>query len=123
MPYIGDAARRQAVSQKNEQFADVMDGGYIAHVWLRDGALILKSNWLGLRRRPRLKLTCGAAGDHAHSNQRYELALGVGIAVDVPLGGLDRPVTGKQLNIAQRTTGLVHQPGGPGDEGAAARMG
>ena len=101
MPYIGDGARRQAVSQKNEQFADFMDGGYIAHVWLRDGALI----------------------DHAHSNQRYELALGVGVPVDVPLGGLNGTMTGQQLNVPQRTTGLVGEPGGPGDEGAPARMG
>ena len=46
MPYIGDGARGQAVSQKNEQFGDVMDGGYIAHVWLRDGALILSPTGL-----------------------------------------------------------------------------
>jgi hypothetical protein len=40
-------------------------------------------------RGPRLNLTCGAACDHALSNQRNELTLGVGIAVDVSLGGLD----------------------------------
>ena len=34
-------------------------------------------------------LTCGAAGDHRNSNQRDQLALGVGVAVDIPLSGLD----------------------------------
>ena len=68
-------------------------------------------------------LTCGAAGDHRNSDQRHELALGVGVAVDVPLGGLDRPVARQELHVSQRGTGIVDQPGGPGDEGAAARMG
>ena len=71
----------------------------------------------------RLNLTCGAVGDHRKSNQRYELALGIGIAIDVPLGGLDRPVARHELYISQRGTGMVDQPGGSGDEGAAARMG
>jgi hypothetical protein len=32
-------------------------------------------------------------------------------------------VTGKQLNVAQRAAGLMHKPGGSGDERAAAGMG
>jgi hypothetical protein len=60
MPYIGDGAVGQAVSQKKEQFGDFMDGGYFVHVWSRDDALILESNWLScyqiLRRRPRQNL-------------------------------------------------------------------
>ena len=90
MPYIGDDARGQAISQKSEQFADVMDGGYIAHVWLRDGALILESNWLGCPHgnapEPDLQRTLCTIGN---SNQRYELALDVGVAVDVGLSSLD----------------------------------
>ena len=34
------------------------------------------------------------------SDQRDELALGIGIAVDVPLGRLDRSMSGQQLNVA-----------------------
>jgi hypothetical protein len=105
MPYIGDGARGQAVSQKNEQFGDVMDGGYIAHVWLRDGALILKSNWLGChqlhRRRPRQNLTCSTLWTIGKSNQGYELTLNISVTIDVGLGGLDRPVTSKQLHVPQ----------------------
>src|SRR6516162_8252316 len=44
------------------------------------------------------------------SNQGHELALGIGVAIDVPLGCLNRPVTGKQLHIAQRATRLMDQP-------------
>ena len=36
-----------------------------------------------------LNRSCDAIGDHRNSDQRYELALGVGVAVNVPLGGLD----------------------------------
>jgi hypothetical protein len=39
-PYIGDGARGQLLSQKNEQFAGVKSGGNIAHDGLRDDALI-----------------------------------------------------------------------------------
>ena len=31
-------------------------------------------------------------------------------------------MAGQELNVSQRGTGIVDQPGGPGDEGAAARM-
>jgi hypothetical protein len=34
-------------------------------------------------------------------DQRYQPPLGVTIAIDVPLRGLDRAMTSKQLNIAQ----------------------
>ena len=54
------------------------------------------------------------------SNHRHQFALHVGVAVDVPLGGLDRPVTGEQLNVAQRAAGLVDEPGSPRDERAPA---
>ena len=57
------------------------------------------------------------------SDHRHELALGIGVAVNVPLGGLDRPMTGQQLNIAQRATGLVNEPSGTGDECPTAGMG
>ena len=57
------------------------------------------------------------------SNHCDQLALRIGVAVDVPLGRLDRPVTGEQLDIAQRATGLVHQPRRPGDERPASGMG
>jgi hypothetical protein len=59
---------------------------------------------------------------HSCSNHRHELALGVGIAVDVTLGSLDRAVTGQQLDIAQRTTRSVDQPRGPRDERSPTRM-
>ena len=50
------------------------------------------------------------------SNHCDQLALHIAVAVDVPLSCLDRPVTGEQLDISQRTTGLVHEPRCPGDE-------
>ena len=40
-------------------------------------------------RRPHLNLTCGARATIRNSDQRYELALGVGVPIDVPLGGLN----------------------------------
>jgi hypothetical protein len=52
-----------------------------------------------------------------------QLALHIGVAVDVPLGRLDRAITGEQLDIPQRTTGLVHEPRGAGDERPPSRMG
>ena len=57
------------------------------------------------------------------SNHGDELALGIGVAVDVPLGCLDRPVTGEQLDIAQRPTDPMNQPRRPGDERPASGMG
>jgi hypothetical protein len=50
------------------------------------------------------------------SNHCNKLALHIGVAVNVPLGGLDRPVAGEQLEIPQRPTGFVHEPCGPGVE-------
>ena len=52
-----------------------------------------------------------------------EAALGVAVAVDVALRHADGRVAGQQLHIAQRTAGLVHPPGGAGDEGATAGVG
>src|SRR5262249_36925250 len=54
------------------------------------------------------------------SDHRDELALSIAVAVDVALGGLDRPVTGEQLNVAQRACCLVYEPRGPCDKGSAA---
>ena len=51
-----------------------------------------------------------------------QLALHISVAIDVPLGGLDRPVTSEQLDISQRTTGLVDEPRCPGDERPPAGM-
>ena len=56
------------------------------------------------------------------SNHGDKLALGISVAVDVPLGGLDRPVTGEQLDIAQRATDPMNQPRRPGDERPASGM-
>ena len=57
------------------------------------------------------------------SNHGDKLALGIGVAVDVPLGGLDRPVTSEQLDIAQRATDPMNQPRRPGDERPASGVG
>ena len=46
--------------------------------------------------------------------RRHELALRLGVAVDVALGCRDRTVTGEQLNIPQRAAGPMDQPF-PGD--------
>ena len=56
------------------------------------------------------------------SNHCDQLALHIGVAVNVPLSCLDRPVAGEQLDVPQRTTGLVDEPRGPGDERAPSRM-
>jgi hypothetical protein len=52
-------------------------------------------------------------------DQRYQPPLGVTVAIDVPLRGLDRAMTSKQLNIAQGTTGFVYKPGRSSDECSA----
>jgi len=51
-----------------------------------------------------------------------EPALGAGVTVDIGLRVLDRPVAGQLLNITKAATRLEHEPGGIGDEGAAARV-
>jgi hypothetical protein len=56
------------------------------------------------------------------SNHGDELALHIAVAVDVPLSCLDRPVTGEQLDIAQRTAGVVSEPRRAGDERPAPGM-
>ena len=48
---------------------------------------------------PRPDLRCGCRS--SESNQRHQLALGISVTVDVALSGLDRPMTGQQLNISQ----------------------
>src|SRR5271157_4265246 len=47
------------------------------------------------------------------SNQRHELALRVGVAVDVALRRRDRGVAGEQLHVAQGTACLRQQPRRP----------
>ena len=53
---------------------------------------------------------------HRCSNHRHQLALDVGVAVDVPLSGLNSPMTSEQLNVAQRAPGLVDESRRSGDE-------
>src|SRR5450759_4504358 len=57
------------------------------------------------------------------SDQRHQPPLSVGFAVDVALGGLNRSVTGENLNIPERPTGFMNEAGSAGDEGPAARVG
>jgi hypothetical protein len=52
-----------------------------------------------------------------------QLALHIAVTVDVPLSCLDRPMTSEQLDISQRTTGLVRQPRRPGNERSPSGMG
>jgi hypothetical protein len=40
-----------------------------------------------------------ARQSHRRSKHRNEFALGIGVAIDVALRGLDRPVTGQQLHV------------------------
>ncbi len=54
------------------------------------------------------------------SDHRDQFALSVAVAIDVPLGGLDRPVACQQLNIAERAACLMHNAGSAGDERSAA---
>ena len=57
------------------------------------------------------------------SDHRDQFALSVAVAVDVPLRGLDRAMTGQQLNVPQAAACLVDDAGGTGDERPAAGMG
>ena len=50
------------------------------------------------------------------SNHRDELALHFSVAIDVALGGLERPMASEQLDIPQGGTGFVDEPRRPGDE-------
>jgi hypothetical protein len=59
-------------------------------------------------------------GDHGCLNHRYQFALRVAVTTDVALGRLDRPMTGQQLDIAQRAVSFVHQPGCTCDERPAS---
>ena len=54
------------------------------------------------------------------SDHRDQFALRVAVAVDVPLGGLDRPMACQQLDVPQAAACLVDDAGGAGDEGPAA---
>ena len=56
-------------------------------------------------------------------DQRHQPALNIGIAVDVSLGRLNRPVASKNLNVPEGPACLVDLPRGTGDECPAARMG
>jgi hypothetical protein len=53
-------------------------------------------------------------------DHRNKLALGVAVAFDVPLRGLDRPVACQQLHVAQRAACFMNNTSGTGDERAAA---
>ena len=48
--------------------------------------------------------------------------LALGVALDVALGGVDRPVPGQQLHVAPAAPGAIYVFGGGGDEGASPRM-
>ena len=52
------------------------------------------------------------------SDQRNELALSIGIAVDIALSCLDRAMARQQLNVAQPATRLMDEAGRPGNKGA-----
>ena len=47
------------------------------------------------------------AGREQTSDHCDQLALGIRIAVDVPLGGLDGPVPGQKLNVTQRSARMM----------------
>ena len=51
-----------------------------------------------------------------------QLSLSIGIAFDVALGRLDRPMAGKLLNISERSTSLVDQACPASDKGPPARV-
>ena len=56
------------------------------------------------------------------SQQRYQPALAIGIAVDVALRGLDRAVAREQLHIAQAATRSMCPARSSGDESATPRV-
>ena len=58
----------------------------------------------------------------ARSDERHRPPLGVGVALDVALRGLERGGPGELLDIPKRPTGRRNFPGGPGDERPAARV-
>ncbi|CAH1654809.1 hypothetical protein CHELA20_53958 [Hyphomicrobiales bacterium] len=57
------------------------------------------------------------------SEQSDELALGIGVTIDIALRGLDRAMSGQHLDIPQATAGTVEIARGLGDETAASGMG
>src|SRR5450759_2479851 len=65
----------------------------------------------------------GMANRRGTSDQRHQPALGVGVAVDVPLGCLNRSVPGENLHVPERPTGFMNKAGSAGDESPAARVG
>ena len=101
--------------ERASETADLVDQ---ANSVIKHGCLevVLYCDW------PRAPPDVLAAWCPLNSNQRHELTLGVGVTVDIPLSGLYRTMTGEKLNISQRGTGVVDQPGGSGDESATARM-
>src|ERR1019366_7458932 len=64
----------------------------------------------------------GMATWRGMSDQRHQPALSVGVTVNVGLGSLNGSVTGKNLNVKERTACLMNEPGSPGDECPAARV-
>jgi hypothetical protein len=55
-------------------------------------------------------------------DQRYEPPLGVAVAIDIALRGLNRPMAGEQLNVPKRAAGFVDEPSRARNKGSAARM-
>jgi hypothetical protein len=55
-------------------------------------------------------------------DQRYEPPLGIAVAIDIALRGLNRPMAGEQLNVPERATGFVDQPSRARNKGSPARM-
>jgi hypothetical protein len=55
-------------------------------------------------------------------DERYEPPLRIAIAVDIPLRGLNRPVTREELNVTKRAASLMDHAGGAGNERPATRM-
>ena len=58
----------------------------------------------------------------ANSDHRNELALRITIAVDVSLRRLNRSIASQQLDVAQRSAGMMNQPRGAGNESPSTRM-
>ena len=56
------------------------------------------------------------------SHQMHQVALGVGVAFNVALGGLHAGVPGQLLHIADTPADFGHFPRRPGNKGASAGM-
>src|ERR1019366_506283 len=64
----------------------------------------------------------GMANRRGTSDQRHQPALGVGVAVDVPLGCLNGSVASENLHVPERPTGFMNEAGSAGDEGPPPRV-